>query len=209
VDFLGGKLKFRIAYLYIILAIGVVITLIFLAGGNNNNNTEPAAGNIENQQMPNDDIHKGLGNPGGSNPSKSNVSQEFYQKMDMLKKDVEANPNDTAKIKQYADFIAAAHKPDEAIAYYEKILKVDPRRNDVLFSLSMLYFSRQDYNKAEDYTNRILSNDKNNTQAMYNLGAIAASKGDKSRAREIWNKLVSSYPGDEAAELAKSSLEKL
>jgi Tfp pilus assembly protein PilF len=208
VDFLGGNLKFRIAYLYLILAAGVVITLIFLSGGNNTN-TEPAAGNIENQQVPNDDIHKGLGNPGGSNPSKGNVSQEFYQKMDMLKKDVEANPNDTAKIKQYADFISAAHKPEQAIPYYEKILKVDPGRNDILFSLSMIYFTKQDYNKAEEYTNRILKNDKNNTQAMYNLGAIAASKGDKARAKEIWQRLVSTYPGNEAAELAKSSLEKL
>ena len=201
-------MKFRIAYLYIILALGVVITLLFLAG-RDNNGTEPAAGNIENQQVPNDEIHKGLGNPGGSNPSKGNVSQEFYQKMDMLKKDVEANPNDTAKIKQYADFIAAAHKPEQAIPYYEKILKVDPERNDILFSLSMIYFSKQDYKKAEEYTNRVLDNDKNNTQAMYNLGAIAASKGDKARAKEIWNRLVSAYPGDEAAELAKSSLEKL
>ncbi len=201
-------MKFRIAYLYIILAIGVVITLIFLAG-RNNTGMEPAAGNIENQQVPNDEIHKGLGNPGGSNPSKGNVSQEYYQKMDMLKKEVEANPKDTAKIKQYADFIAAAHKPEQAIPYYQKILKVDAKRNDILFSLSMIYFSQQDYKNAEAYTNRILDNDKNNTQAMYNLGAIAASKGDKTRAKEIWSRLISSYPGDEAAELAKSSLDKL
>ncbi len=206
-DFLGGKLKFRIAYLYVILAIGVVLTLIFLSGGNNSN--EPASGNIENQQLPNDQIHKGLTNPGGSNPSKSNVSKEFYDKMDMLKKEVDANPKDTAKIKQYADFIAAAHKPEQAIPYYEMILKVDPERDDVLFSLSMIYFTRQDYTKAEEFTNRILHNNKNNTQALYNLGAIAASKGDKARAREIWTNLISSYPGDEAAELAKSSLEKL
>ncbi len=200
-------MKFRIAYLYIILGLGVVITLILLSGGKSNN--EPAAGNIENQQLPNDEIHKGLGNPGGSNPSKSNVSKEFYDKMDMLKQEVDANPKDTAKIKQYADFIAAAHKPEQAIPYYENILKVDPERNDVLFSLSMIYFTQQNYTKAEEYTIRILNNNKNNTQAMYNLGAIAASKGDKARAKEIWTKLVSSYPGDEAAELAKSSLEKL
>ncbi len=62
--------------------------------------------------------------------------------MDMLKKEVEANPKDTAKIKEYADFIAAAHKPEQAIPYYEKILKVDPRRNDILFSLSMIIFQR-------------------------------------------------------------------
>jgi Flp pilus assembly protein TadD len=208
VDFLGGKLKFRIAYLYLLLAAAVIVTLILLAGGNKTV-SETSAGVIENQPAPNDEIHKGLGNPGGSTPSKGNVSQEFYDRMDQLRKDVEANPKDTVKIKAYADFIAAAHKPEEAVSYYEKILKVDPRRNDVLFSLSMIYFGMQNYSKAEEYTGRILNNDRNNTQAMYNLGAIAASKGDKVKAKEIWNRLVSSYPGDEAAELAKSSLEKL
>lgn len=201
-------MKFKIAYLYAILGFGVVVTLFILSGTKNTDPKIPA-GNIENEPMPNDEMHKGLQNPVGGNPSKSNVSQEVYQKMDKLKKDVEANPRDTTKMREYADFMAAAHRPDEAITYYGKILKINPQRNDILFNLSMVYFSRQDYDKAEEYTSRILKNDKNNTQAMYNLGAIAASKGEKERAKVIWNKLVSDYPGDEAAQLAKSSLEKL
>ncbi len=202
-------MKFKIAYLYILLGVGVVVTLFILAG-NKNNSTPAAAGNIENQQIPNDDVHKGMQNPtNGGNPSKGNVSQEVYQKMDQLKKEVEANPRDTVKMREYADFMAAAHSPDEAITYYEKILKVNPKRNDILFDLSMIWFTKQDYNKAEGYTDQILKNDRSNTQAMYNLGAIAASKGEKERAKEIWKKLVSEYPGDEAAELAKSSLDKL
>ncbi len=202
-------MKFKIAYLYILLGVGVVVTLFILAG-NKNNSTPAAAGNIENQQIPNDDVHKGMQNPmNGGNPSKGNVSQEVYQKMDQLKKEVEANPRDTVKMREYADFMAAAHSPDEAITYYEKILKVNPKRNDILFDLSMIWFTKQDYDKAEGYTDQILKNDRSNTQAMYNLGAIAASKGEKERAKEIWKKLVSEYPGDEAAELAKSSLDKL
>jgi cytochrome c-type biogenesis protein CcmH/NrfG len=201
-------LKFKIAYLYIVLVIGVLVTL-FIFTSDNKKSTQVPSGSIENEQMPNDKVHKGLQNPTGGSPSKSNVSQEFYQKLDLLKKEVESNPGDTAKMREYADYIAAAHKSDEAISYYEKILKIDPKRNDILFNLSMICFSKQDYNKAEDYTSRILKNDKNNTQAMYNLGAIAASKGEKERAKEIWNKLISAFPGDEAAELAKSSLQKL
>ncbi len=201
-------MKFKIAYLYVILGLGVVVTL-FILSRPKNTETQIPSGNIENKQMPDDDVHKGMQNPVEGNPSKSNVSQEVYQKMDKMKKDVEANPRDTIKIREYADFVSAAHRPDEAIIYYEKILKVDPHRNDILFNLSMVYFSKQNYDKAEDYTSRILNNDKNNTQAMYNLGAIAASKGEKERAKVIWNKLISDYPGDEAAQLAKSSLEKL
>lgn len=200
-------MKFKIVYLYVVLALGVLVTLFILSS--NSKSTEAPAGNIENQEMPNDEVHKGMQNPANGNPSKSNVSQEVYKKMDMLKKAVEANPNDTLKIREYADFMAAAHRQDEAIKNYQKILSIDPKRNDILFNLSIIYFTRQDYDKAEKYTNQILKNDKNNTQAMYNLGAIAASEGQKERAREIWNKLISEYPGDESAELAKSSLEKL
>ena len=200
-------MKFKMAYLYIILGLGVVVTLFILAG--NNNEPDQPSQNISDQQIPNDKVHKGLQNPMGGNPSKSNVSQEVYEKMDRLKKEVEAQPNDTLKMREYADFMAAAHRPDEAIIYYNKILEVNPHRNDILFGLSMIFYSRQDYQKAEDYTNRILKSDKNNTQALYNLGAIAASKGEKDRAKSIWNKLITEYPGDQAAELARSSLQKL
>ena len=200
-------MKFKMAYLYIILGLGVVVTLFVLAG-NNNKPDEPTQ-NVSGQQIPNDEVHKGLQNPMDGNPSKSNVSQEVYEKMGRLKKEVEANPNDTLKMREYADFMAAAHRPDEAIIYYNKILEVNPHRNDILFGLSMIFYSRQDYQKAEDYTNRILSSDKNNTQALYNLGAIAASKGEKDRAKSIWTNLITNYPGDEAAELARSSLNKL
>lgn len=200
-------MKFKISYLYLLLGAAVIVVLFILS--NDNSTPEPTAGNIENQEMPNDEVHKGLQNPVDGDPSKSNVSPDVYKKMDMLKKEVEANPDDTSKMRVYAEFMAAAHRQDEAIVYYQKILNVDPKRNDILFNLSIIYYTGQDYDKAEEYTRQILKNDKNNTQAMYNLGAIAASKGQKERARNIWNELISKYPGDETAELAKSSLEKL
>lgn len=200
-------MKFKLVYLYFILTLGVIITLFILSGKSNTTNT---TGNINtSEQMPNDDVHKGLQEPSKENPSKGNVISEVYEKMSELKKDVEANPNDTSRMKAYADFMAAAHKPEDALPYYEKILKKDPKRIDILFDLAMINYNRQDYVKAENYTQRILENDKRNTQAMYNLGAIAASKGDKERAKTIWTKLVSDYPNDEVTQLARSSLEKL
>jgi tetratricopeptide (TPR) repeat protein len=200
-------LKFKLVYLYIVLGLGVIVTLFILS--ENSNNNIPSNQGITGEQMPNDEVHKGLQDPTKENPSKSNVTSEVYRKMEMLKKDVEANPRDTAKMKAYADFLAAAHKAADAVPYYEKIISVDSKRNDVLFSLALIYYNQQNLDKAEEYTNLILKNDESNTQAMYNLGAIAASKGEKERAREIWNKLVTDYPKDEVTQLAKSSLEKL
>lgn len=199
-------MKFKLAYLYVVLGLGVIVTLFYLS----RNDTSKVENNgIAGEQVPNDEVHKGLQDPTKQNPSKSNVSAEVYQKMEALKKDVDANPNDTSRMKAYADFMTAAHKPDEALPYYEKILNSNPKRNDILFNLAMIYYNKQNLDKAEEYTSLILKNNKNNTQAMYNLGAIAAGKGEKERAKEIWNKLVTDYPNDEVTQLAKSSLEKL
>ena len=197
-------MKFRPLYAYLSLVAILVVLLIVFTQKNNSN--KPLQ-DIANQEMPNDDIHKGLQN--GETPNKSNVSADIMHKMEELKKGAEENPNDTLKMKEYADFLSEAHKPDEAIKYYQKILKVDPKRTDILFSLAFIYQNKHDYDKSEECTNKILSYDKNNTLALYNLGAISATKGDKNKAKDIWNGIINKYPNSEAAKTAQESLSHL
>jgi tetratricopeptide (TPR) repeat protein len=159
-----------------------------------------------NKQMPNDAIHKGLG---GKQPGKDNVMEEVKQHLAMLKKAVDESPNDTVKIKQYAEFLAAAHNQDEALIYYNKILNVNPKRLDVLFSIAYIHYMKQEFPEAEKYLGKIISYDKNNVQAYYNLGAVAASKGDKVKAKEIWTKLIKDFPKGQITELAKKSMNEI
>ncbi len=196
-------MRFKPLYAYLGLVV-ILIALLFLFSRKNNNT---ATREIANQEVPNDDIHNGLKN--GQAPNKSNVSADIIRKMEELKKAAEENPNDTLKLKEYADFLSEAHKPDEAVKYYQKILKVNPKRTDILFSLSFIYYNKQDYNKSEEFTNRILSYDKNNPLALYNLGAIAATRGDKNKAETIWNEIIKKNPNTEAAKTAEESLSNL
>lgn len=165
-------------------------------------------GNIANQNVPNDEIHKGL-NGSVQPPNKDNVMATVMQHLTMLKKAVDESPNDTAKIKQYADFLSAAHKPDEALVYYDKILNVNPHRTDILFSIAFINYNKQNFSDAEKCLNKVISYDKENLTAYYNLGAIAASKGDKNKAKEIWSKLVKEHPKTQIAELAQKSLNEI
>ena len=197
-------MKFKPLYAYLSLIVILIVLLVVFTQKNKSNET---AGDITNQEMPNDDMHKGLQN--GEAPNKSNVSADIIRKMEELKKEAEKNPNDTLKLKEYADFLAEAHKPDEAIKYYQKILNIDPKRTDVLFSLSFIFYNKRDYDKSEEYTNKILSYDKNNPLALYNLGAISATRGDKNKAKEIWNEIIKKYPNSEAAKTAEESLSNL
>lgn len=161
------------------------------------------------RQMPDDDIHRDLQNPFSPSPGRDNVSEQTKHILEEMKKAVDANPDDTAAIREYADFLLAAHKPQEALTYYQQIINKDQRRPDILLSIAYVHFNNQNYDKAEEFVRRSLTIDKNNTDAIYNLGAILATKGEKDKAREVWEDLIKRFPGTEISQLAKSSIERM
>jgi Flp pilus assembly protein TadD len=202
--------KFKIAYVYILFVIAAVIVLIIVSDiGNTKSPSDNSANNISGKQMPEDDVHKGIQNPNSLPPSSQNVSESFKHELNSLKKEADNNPNDTVAVKKYADLLVASHKPHESIALYESILKKNPKRIDILFSLSFVYFNTGDFGKAEEVTNKILHLDRKNQQAQYNLGAIAASNGNSEEARRIWTKLLSENPNSELSSMINESLKNL
>ena len=198
-------MKIKPLYIYTGVVVLAIIFLVFFTSRNDSD----IPGNINTNQMPDDDVHKGLKDQVQAPPGKGNVSSEIKHRLEMLKKAVEENPKDTLKMKEYADFLASAHHPDEAIKYYYNILNINPRRSDILFSLAYIYYNKKNYEKAEEVISKILLYEPDNTQAIYNLGAIAASNGDKQKAKAQWEKLVKNYPGSDEAKLAEGSLKKL
>ncbi len=199
-------MKFKPIYLYGFILIAVVTTLIVVS--QSNASKETIKGDITQKQMPQDDVHKNLSTQ-QQNPTGANVNQEVFEKLKMMKKLADAKPTDTLKIREYADFLSAAHKPDEAITYYEKILSIDKRRKDIYLAITFDYYNLNKLDKAEEVTRRMLQIFPNDPMANYNIGAIEATRGNKEKAREIWNKLINNNPADKISELAKSSVTKL
>lgn len=197
-------MKIKPLYLYSGIFVLATVFLIFFTSKDSSDTSEELSTN----EMPDDDVHKGLKNP-TQNPGKENVSNEVKHQIEMLKKAVEENPNDTLKMREYADLCAAAHRPEEAVIYYYGILNINPGRTDILNSLAFIYYSKKDYDKASDLTGKILLYEPDNTEAMYNLGAIAATKGDKTEARIKWEELIKKYPDSNESKLAENSLKKL
>jgi tetratricopeptide (TPR) repeat protein len=195
-------MKFKTWYIYIIVVIAAAAVLVFVTSDQKTKQTTET-------QMPQDEIHKGLKDQTGKSPGKGNVSQEAIHQMEMLKKAAEENPDDTLKLREYADFLAQAHQQDEAIKEYEKILKKDPKRTDILTSIAFIHYNKKEYKEAEEGLSKVLAIDKNHLQAKYNLGAIAANQGDFEKAKKIWTQLVKEHPGTEMAKLAQESLSRL
>jgi len=201
-------MKFKPIYLYGIIAIAAIAALIIVAINENSNSVETST-MMNNEQMPDDDVHKQLMNRGSNTPGKQNVSEEYKRKMAELENAVNENPSDTVALRKYADYLTASHKMNEAISYYDKILEINPKRADIRFSLAIIYFNKQDFAMCQEENEKVLEFEPKNQMALYNLGAIAATKGNKDKAKEYWNKVISIDSNSETSTLARESLSKL
>jgi Flp pilus assembly protein TadD len=205
-------MKIKPLYIYSALILITAIVIIFLTTTSSTKTENTASTPIqetEKTEMPNDDVHKNLKPDTEGMPNSSNVSEDITKMMETMKVKVEANPNDTLIIHQYADFLSAAHKPDEALKYYNMILKKDPNRIDIYFAEALVHFNKQDYSNAEATTRKVLKIDSKNPQALYNLGAIAANRGDNATAKKYWNEVLSNNPNAELKELINTSIARL
>lgn len=200
-------MKFKPIHFYGILVVVAVALLIVVGIEEAPDTTEAPI--VNNQTMPDDDVHKQLKNQMSTSPGRENVSEEYKKKLAELREAVDTNPSDTLAMRNYADFLSASHKMNEAIPYYEKILKVNPKRTDIYFSLALIYYNKQDFEKCEQVNNDVLSFDPNNQMALYNLGAIAATQGNRGKAKDLWEKVISINAESETGKLANESLSRL
>jgi tetratricopeptide (TPR) repeat protein len=200
-------MKFKPIYLYGAVAIIAIAILLIIEIREKSDSTQTPVTN--DQMMPNDDVHNQLKNQGSTPPGKENVSEEYKKKLAELEQAVNENPKDTLALRNYADYLTASHKMNEAIPYYQKILDINPKRADIRFSLAVIYFSKQDFEKCQEENEKVLSFDSQNQMAYYNLGAVAATQGRKDKAKEYWNKVISINANTETGQLAKESLSKL
>ncbi len=200
-------MKFKSIYVYLGVIVVFIFAIVFFSGVTKKaNNTVSFS---EGSQMPDDEIHGGMRSRGnGEMPGKENVMQEMKEKMNTLKMAIEKNPNDTAKVREYAD-LQIAHNPEEAIKLYERIIKVDPKRTDILLQLTFTFYNIGDIEKAIEYNNKVLSIDKNNLFAQYNVGGLAQVKGDNKKAIAIWKEIVKKYPNSEVAHIAEQAAKQL
>lgn len=200
-------MKFKPIYVYLGVFVVFVAAIVFFSNVTKDANN---AGTIsEGAQMPEDDIHSGMRSRGnGEMPGQDNVMKEMVEKMNALKLAIEKNPNDTAKVREYAD-MQIAHNPEEAIKLYERIIKIDPKRTDVLLQMTFTFYNTGELEKAIEYNNKVLSVDKNNLYAQYNIGGLAQAKGDTKKAIAVWKELAKKYPKTEVAHIAEQAAKQL
>lgn len=200
-------MKIKPIYVYLGVFVVFIAAIAFFSGVTKQSNGASALS--EGAQMPDDDIHSGMRTRGnGEIPGKDNVMKEMVEKMNALKAAIEKNPSDTAKVREYAD-MQITHNPEEAIKLYENILKIDPKRTDIMLQITFTYYNTGDVEKAIEYNNKVLSVDKNNLYAQYNIGGLAQAKGDNKKAITVWKELAKKYPKTEVGHIAEQAAKQL
>ena len=201
-------MKIKPLYIYLIGFVFFVAAVIFFSSKSSES------------KMPNDAAHShassdnphsgmGMGQDDPNAPSKDNVSEKYKQEFERRKSEYEKNPNDTLKMREYAEILYQSHKYNPALDLLEKILKVNPNRKDVLLAETVIYDIQGDVTKAEEVTNKILSFRKNDPEASFNLGIIMEKKGDKEKAKQIWNDIYKRSPESAIGKMAKDQVDRL
>ena len=200
----GEKMKIKPIYLYLVSFV-IIIAIIVLFTSEKENPDLPTEDVIPHSEMPLDDTHKNFQGAPGS----GNVTPEFREKMKNLKKSYEQNPGDSAIAVEYARLLAAAHRSDEALDVYQKLINYYPNNSDFRLELATVYYSLQQFDKAKEEILLVIEKEPDAPDVKYNLGAIEFALGNEEKAKEIWNKIIDESPGSEAAEYARRSLENI
>ena len=87
-------------------------------------------------------------------------------------------------------------KPDIAIKWYKRALKIKPDYVDALNNLGNAWNHKGEIDKAIDCYNDVLKIDPNYTQSLNNLGVLLSDKGELDKAKEYYNKVLKIKPDD-------------
>ena len=142
-------------------------------------------------------------------PSKENASQNIKDATAHLRELVEKDPTNAATMLELARFLQNAHHPGEALAYYEKGLRIDPGNVDARIDYSLCLFETGRGQDALEQNRIVLKHDPGNTKALYNIGAVHANTGLRDSAEFYWKRLISMHPEDTLSEHARASISRL
>ncbi len=187
----------------------IFIGIFFYYSDNDIQTTEYKRVNIQTKEIPQDEIHKKFAAQNSAAPSKENVNKSMIDKIRNLEHELNNGSKDTVKMLELANFLVAGHQPEKGILYYNKILKINPKRDDVLLQLAIVYANQHKYSDAIIVTKKMLKNKPENQIALYNLGALNATMGEEEKAKTIWQSIVKKYPNSQMANKAKQSLKRL
>jgi cytochrome c-type biogenesis protein CcmH/NrfG len=145
--------------------------------------------------------------PPGMNPSTGQQAQVTPEQMkhmadkqaEPLRARLQTTPDDPALLAQIGNIYYDTQNYKEAIQYYDRSLKLDPKNADVRTDLGTSYYYLGDADRAIQEFQIALQKDAKHAQTMFNMGMVQwQGKGDAKGAVASWERLLKvapDYPG--------------
>lgn len=130
--------------------------------------------------------------------------EQVRQQLDMLKKQIEQNPNDFDALVQLGNMYMDVSKFPQAIDYFKRALAVREEPS-VRTDLGICYKQSGQMQDARDAFRKVATEQPDQWQAVYNLAIVDGEMKDYTDARAQLAKLKQMRPGDpEVAKLEQA-----
>lgn len=127
-----------------------------------------------------------------------------------LKTTADQNPNDAATREQLGDLYFDAGRYDQAVAWYEASLKIQPRNVNASTDLGISYYYMNQPDRALAQFDKSLAIDPGHAKTLLNIGIVRAfGKQDLKGAAEAWQKVLAVAPSSDEAKAAQQALDGL
>jgi cytochrome c-type biogenesis protein CcmH/NrfG len=141
-------------------------------------------------------------------PSLDELKHMADKKAEPLLAKLKNDPRNSDLLNQLGTLYKATHQFQEAAAYYQKALEVDPKNVGARTDLASCLFYQGDADGAIKQLQEALSYDPKDANSLFNLGMIRLqAKNDSSGAVTAWRQLLKLNPT--LAKEKKETVEKL
>ena len=106
---------------------------------------------------------------------------------------VERRPEDAAARRALAIALHGARRRHEAVAQFEKLVEIDPRRRHLL-DLALAYKSISRIPESVAVYERILALSPDDPVVLFNLGNISLTRGDDEDALDLYRRAIAARP---------------
>lgn len=121
---------------------------------------------------------------------------------------VKNDPKNVGAHVQLGDAYFDAERYDEAIAWYERALKLDPKNVDASTDLGVSYYYTDRADRALDQFAYSLKLDPRHAKTLLNQGVVLAfGKQNLEGASEAWRKVIELAPNSPEGQAARRALE--
>lgn len=132
---------------------------------------------------------------GGHQPTLAELHQIADKQAAPLLEKLKSEPNNTAALAQIAAIYHTTHRFQEAAAYYDRAVEVEPKNLRLRTKLASSLYRSGDADGAIAQLNRALKIDPSDADALFDLGLILLQgKQDATGALAAWRQLLKSNP---------------